>query len=312
MPEELIVVPADAEPPATEGEQSMSSTVTSGRRLDYPHAKTYHADTQLVSHSALEAFRESRWSYYLRYITGELPAKEPTPAMQLGTALHAYCLERENYGALVAVSPELAPDGKPWLRRKGSDHERWWQEWLSQSRHKAVITEDQWATVQQMAQALRNEPRCKYLLEAAGENEVSVGWQDATTGVACKCRPDRLVENVVVNLKTTAATTAGGFARQCASLGYHRADAFYRDGVAALLGTDVYHVFVVVSTVPPHEAAVYELDEPAVALGREQYRKSLSDLTTCRETGNWRPATWGQVVRLGLPTWAFYDDQWEV
>lgn len=102
-------------------------------------AEEYHSHPA-VSHGKLEDFRESRRLYEGRYVTGTIPPKTITDAMQFGTWVHMRLLEPDRYKSLLAPPlPEKAPDGKAWLRRKGSDHERWWAEELATRDGKIAI-----------------------------------------------------------------------------------------------------------------------------------------------------------------------------
>src|SRR4051812_809517 len=99
----------------------------------------YHADPAIGS-SMLEEFRESRRLYEGRYVLKNIPPRESSAAMELGTWIHTRLLEPDEYFATLADPlPDVAPDGKNWLRRKGSDHERWWADELAQREGKIAI-----------------------------------------------------------------------------------------------------------------------------------------------------------------------------
>ena len=73
----------------------MESTLTNAQ---------YHALAS-VSHSSLECFRRSKRTYRAKYIDKTL-VHEQTPAMQLGSLVHAMVLEPHKVSDLYVVPPK--------------------------------------------------------------------------------------------------------------------------------------------------------------------------------------------------------------
>jgi hypothetical protein len=282
----------------------------------------YHAHDAQGS-SMLEDFRESRRLYFDRHVA-KRSKREPTETMDLGTMIHIALLEPEKWDERVAEPlPEHAPDGKNWLRRKGSEHERAWREMLD-ARAGRIIPKNPGVveTVRLVVQAIHdNERSAKLLAQPAGQTEFAILWTDADTGIECKCLVDWFAP-IAFDLKTTTDASPREWSRRLVSLGYHRKLAHYQAGLNSFSGDQHPFVHIAAETTPPYRIGNYELDdreprEQLFKLGVAQRRRTLRDLKACREAwaaGDerawWEP--WEkEVTRISLPGWAFTEDQWE-
>lgn len=278
-----------------------------------PTAEEYHAERDHISHSALEVFRQSRRLYHGRFVTGKIERPEPSGAMRLGTAMHILIWEPKNWNKLVApLVPAVAPDGKKWLRRTGSDHERWWNEFVDSCAGKLILTEDEMILARAMAASIERNKVASHWLQQPGQNEHTITWQDHETGLLCKSRRDRFIEsqNLLIDLKTCRDASPEGFAKSAASFGYNRQAAWYMDGHKAFAGQLPHFLFIAVCTTPPYEVACYELDADAIDLGRRQNRTALFALADCIEHDDWHGPHEKQVTTLSLPRWA-ENNEWE-
>ena len=270
----------------------------------------YHARSE-VGASMLEEFRRRRQSYRTLYVDHTATPPAPTPAMQFGTLVHLRVLAPALFAERVAEPlPEIAPDGKKWLRRKGSDHERWWQEELDRRAGKIAADQGTLARVNAAAAAIKRNPIVARMLDD-GEGEVSHYWTDQETGLRCKCRVDWLAGGFALDIKTTPDASPAAFSRRVVQLGYHRKLAHYADGLLACHGERVPLVHVAVEPEWPHRVGVYELDDTdrdGAALGRQQRRELLRELAECLNRDDWSEPWERQVTALRLPGWAWNDD----
>lgn len=277
----------------------------------------YH-DRAEIGASMLEDFRGDRQTYRATYIDKTRPKREATPAMQFGTLLHLLVLEPDRFADAVAEPmPDLsglAPDGKKWNRRKGSDHERLWQEEVDKRAGKICAD---WKTLQRVtaaANAVKRHPVVSKML-AVGESEVSHYWTDDETDLRCKCRVDWLGDGFAIDIKTAIDASPAGFARRVVQLGYHRKLAHYLDGLEACHGEPVPLVHVAIEPEWPHRVGVYELDDrdrDELSLGRQQRRQTLRALADCLAKDDWREPWETQVTALRLPGWAFTENDYQM
>lgn len=274
----------------------------------------YHAD-DAVGASMLEDFRDNRQEYLARHVEKTIEPKLATKAMQFGALVHLQLLEPDRFGEAVAEPPpETAPDGKKWLRRKGSDHELWWQQELDKREGKIVADVATLRRVHDAVAAVRQHPAAAACL-AEGEPELSIFWTDARSGLRCKCRIDWMNARIPLDLKTCPDASPAAFARTVATRGYHRKLAHYRAGLEAYLGEPEPIALVAVESDWPHRVAYYEIDDlnrDGFALGDEQRRTSLQELMRCHKSGDWSEAWQQEVTTLRLAGWAFYEDEYQL
>lgn len=264
----------------------------------------YQAERDHVRRTHLELLRESPALYHHHVVLGH-PTTE-TRALRLGRALHVAVLQPAEASALVVVEPDVnrrTNAGKAeiaaWRRALPADA--------------IVLSEEELDTVRGMAAALRADPLAGQMLEREGERELPLRWTDSETDLPCKVMLDFLFftrardRARVLDLKSTSDPTPHAWTRSVVTFGYHRQAAFYGDATAALTGLPVDFLFLVVRSSPPYEVVVYDLDDQAVEVGRQQIRAALRDLARRLETSNWRAPWQGERPRpttLSLPPWA--------
>lgn len=273
-------------------------------------AEEYHAHPAIGS-SQLEDFRESRRLYEGRYILKTIPRRAPSPAMQLGTWIHTRLLEPDKYFAdLAEPMPEVAPDGKKWLKRKGSDHEKWWADELAKREGKIAIDEDTRQLIEDVAASVLAKPWAKPLLSEDGEPEYSIFWTDEETGLQLKCRVDWFRPIVSIDLKTTECASPAKFVKTCVALGYHRKRAHYLAGIRALTGDKRSRmVHLAVGTTPPYSAGAYELGDTDrytnSSLGLMEWRHDLKCLARCLEANDFSETWEREILTIEYPAYAF-------
>lgn len=248
----------------------------------------YHAHPA-ISKSGLDRINQSP-AHYRAWLTE--PRKE-TPALALGSAAHAYILERDSFFDRYAV----APDG---IDRRTKDGKAQWAEFEAQANGKTVIKAEDLQQIDRMAASVLAHESARELL-SEGRAEVSAFgnlWD-----VDVKCRPDWLREDgLVVDLKTTQSAHPDSFAKSIANYSYHRQASFYSD-ILRSEGIDVKaFIFIAVESLPPYSVAVYELDDDAIELGREETFRLLEIYSECLKSNNW-PAYSSKIEKISLPLW---------
>ena len=143
-----------------------------------------------------------------------------------------------------------------------------------------------------------------------GQNEVAMLWTDEETRRPMRAKLDRWlpVLQLAPELKTTEHTLS---MRQQQALwwrfGYHRKAAIYLDGLLAITGKThaMPFVFVTVHATHPRVWVRWaQIDDPAVMIGRREYRQALRDIAACEASGEWREPFELETGRpLELPAW---------
>jgi hypothetical protein len=244
-----------------------------------------------LSNSAMKDLAVSPLRFWHRQINPNRPQDEPTPEMQLGTALHCAVLEPEEFDSRYAcevIPPEncleTIEDLRGFLRNRGvvpkgtrkaeiiemvqseapdvpildvliSQHAR-------KNAGKLIFKLDDWMRIAGMAESLRSEPRvCELLSE--GEAEVPMFATDPETGITLKARMDWVRNDCTVDLKTFTQKRGKSIDQSIADAIFY--EAYYRQaftyglirGWPATWSGEFVLVFV--ESEPPHEVRLRAL-----------------------------------------------------
>lgn len=267
----------------------------------------YHARPEW-SHSQLEVLLQSVPLFHGRFITGIYPRRE-SDVFDDGTIVH-HILTGGNLDDIVAIIPDegvLNADG----HRKGKA----WKDWESANEGKILRKASECDPLFRMIESVRNHAKAAWLLDGDGYFEHSIIWVDQDSWLPLRARPDRIARLsdgtvVLADIKTTRAMSPREFASDAARYGYHRQAAHYRDG-ARQIGMEVAaFVFIAVDKTPAHETHCYQLHEADIELGASQNRVLYHELAKRLETNNWTAPDHGEILELGLPEWAYRENQW--
>jgi len=252
---------------------------------------TEYRDLDAINFSSLKHMGESPKSY-------DWHKKHPiseTPAMAFGTAFHAAVLEPEAFTAEYAVKPEgfdgRTKEGKEWKAD-------------AEARGQIVLDSDKAEQLAEMAANFRGHPLIAPFLTEPGTPEITLTWEDAETGLMCKGRLDRLLDDGrIFGVKTTAKFAARQFASHAWELGYHAQWAFYYDGAVAN-GLVVPKIAEgVIGTLGPYDCALYNVTDDILKRGREAYRGWLRTLADCQARDKW-PGQYPDEIDFRAPAWA--------
>jgi len=275
----------------------MTARITDPGVYDIP-AEDYHRDPveggSLSSTGARRLLQmpPARWRYEQQHPT------PPTPAMILGTAVHSLVL-----GAGQKVVPV---DERYWSTNaaKAAKAE-------AEAAGHLPLLRAEYDRAHAMADAVQShEVAGRLFSPARGKAEQALVWRDAETGVMCRAMVDHMPHlptvgiHILVDLKTTTEAGPRAVGKTVANFGYHQQAAFYLDGYRALgLARDPAFLFVFVEKDEPHEVAVYELDQPALAIGAELNRRAVELYAQCRAADEW-PGYSPEIELVSLPPWA--------
>ena len=264
-----------------------------------------------LSASALEVFRRSPQHY-----RAGVP-KEPTDAMELGSAIHMGLMEpdlfRETYVEATPCAAPLAsgkrkgePCGNPGKLRSGG---AWFCGTHAPDEHDTpehVVDHVALGHLNGMVRAIRAHPRASTLFQGAGGVEVTGIFRDPETGLLIKIRPDRLIARakMKVDVKTTRDAEPSAFARDAANRGYHRKVALYRRGLRELGWDCEATAICAVESAPPYVVAAYLMDEAQIERAERDVVRLLHRYAMCRDGDYW-PGYGDEFRTLTIPDWAF-------
>lgn len=247
-----------------------------------------------INWSTLRWMRESPLMYHYRLTA---PQRDTT-ALVLGRATHTLVFEPATFAAEYAI----------W---EGDRRGKEWAEFKAEHQGQTIVKQTDIDVCIAMADAVRQHPLVQPYLED-GRFEVPLHWTDQGTGLACKGKPDWLVDDrrVLIDFKTTRSINGRRFGAEAARFGYHCQLAHYRAGLVHALGwpIEAVRVFIVaVEKEPPHDVAVFELSLDDLYAGAEEVAELLRAVKACREAGRW-PGRYVEEQALQLPAWVMMDD----
>lgn len=224
----------------------------------------------------------------------------PRQVFEHGTAAHRLVLDAGP--RLVIVD---APDWRTKAAKEARDSARF-------RGHVPLLIAD-FGVVEAMARALGAHPLAGVLLDPErGKAEQSLFWTDDETGIWRRARLDwlparRAGRMVIPDYKTAERADRESVRRAVASYGYHVQAAQYTDGARAIgLDEDPAFVFIVQEKAPPYLVNVVQLDDEAMAAGRQRMRLACEIFRDCTESGTW--PGYCDLSRdpdvISLPPWA--------
>lgn len=257
----------------------------------------YHRDTSRISKSGCDKISVSPAHYYAAYLDPERPGKEDTAALIVGKCAHVSVFERHLYADEVAVAPECD--------RRTTDGKTIWNNFIATAAKKTILDKKDGEMIESLTKAVHAHPAAAVLLRE-GYAEQTFHFVDDETGVACKIRPDWLVEIggrwYIVDLKTTEDASPYGFGYSSLKYKYDKAAAMYLDGFYAATGIEAAgFILIAAEKKSPWAVAVYEVTEDVVHEGRQKYKRDLRRYKECKESGRW-PAYGDEITPLQFPT----------
>jgi exodeoxyribonuclease VIII len=254
----------------------------------------YHT-SEGYSKSALVLFKQSPIKFYHEYILKQKEQKQ-SDDMLLGTLVHSLVLEPENIDKQYHVYEHISrttKDGKAQAKE------------LEQLEKQGIILvkKSVFDEAKLMSMCIRENKISRDIIEQA-DIEQSIYWQDETTGLIFKSRPDLLSSKISGDLKTCKDITNYGFSKSCLDWGY-----FLQAGMAklAMQANDLdfeRFVFICISKTEPYEVVNFVLDEQAIEYGINQFKWWSMKLAEELQKNDWlRP----RVETLSVPKWAEWN-----
>jgi hypothetical protein len=252
----------------------------------------YHA-LKAVSPSQIKVLGRSPLHYFDQFLAPDRKKKPPTPAMEVGTALHTAVLEPDLWSQTVAVPPHA-------FDRRTKAGKELAAEFEKEAAGKIVLSPDDADRVRRMADAVHKHPAARFLLELPGRREASYVWSDPATGLECKTRPDWHSEDrrLVVDVKTSKDASRVEFSKSIANFDYH-VQAAWNQGA---LGAEQF-LSLVIESERPFAVAVYPASGALIAAGQRRIEAAMTLLAECWANGVW--PGYGDLVQepIDLPGW---------
>ena len=249
----------------------------------------YHADGAISASMQKVMASHGPKAFYNSFLNPDRPERKPTAAMLLGTLTHCAVLEPDELTKrFVAVSSRTTKKGKEEAKE-------------AESKGMTAVTESDMENAIKMRDAVFAEPYAKKLL-SEGIAEKSYWWDDKVSALTCKCRPDWLNKDIIVDLKPSrSGANPVDFAKAVANFKYHLQAKHYLNGIPSASR----FIFLVVQSEYPFDVGLWELDDDAIKEGQNLSRNALDKIAECRLLDDWPSWCQAGVQSLSLPRWAF-------
>lgn len=256
----------------------------------------YHAGPG-ISKSHLDTIAgKSPLHYWAKYLDPNRVREEPTPAMQLGSAIHCAILEPDLLAAQYVANPGID--------RRSNAGKAEYAAFCAEHAGKVILPDEDYQACLRVRDAVLLHPVVRGLL-AGGKAEQSFFAIDRETGELIKCRTDYLHDSgaLVVDVKSTDDASPTGFAKSVANFRYHIQPPWYFDVLEAAFGeTPANWVFLAVEKKPPYAIGAYFVHPEDVRRAREVARRDLMRIIECKRAGLF-PDYAAEVLPLELPRW---------
>lgn len=240
--------------------------------LDFKDYLAYDA----ISSSGIVQLRRSP-AHYQEYLK---QTDEETPAKLLGKQIHAAILEPDKFKDYIVM-----PEKFDRRTKLGRDE---YNSFMAENHEKTIVSFDNYQVIEGILSSCYKHPTVSKLLNG-GKNEVSCFWQDHLTGVTCKARFDKLLDNdMIIDVKSCEDASIHGFKKSINKYLYHIQSSFYLEGLSVIRGkllNDFIHIAV--EKEPPYGIGIYTLDDVSLAAGSDEIRKHLEIYSECKKNNIW-------------------------
>tara|TARA_R110002167_G_scaffold24774_4_gene86659 strand:+ start:1049 stop:1840 length:792 start_codon:yes stop_codon:yes gene_type:complete len=256
----------------------------------------YHNDTTRISKSGTDLINKTPAHYYERYLNPDRIKVDDTKALIIGSAFHAYILERDEFNSMFIILPEFSG--------KGSRDKK--EQFILNNSGRQPLSINDFQTIVGMSEALNRHPIASKLINESGFAERAFHWTDKTTGAKCKCKPDRFntTRNLIIDLKSTEDASEKDFKYSAKKFRYYVQDAFYSDGMSANGVNVAGFVFISVEKSPPYLVQCFSYTEDEKEFGRAEYKKNLQTYVDCKAKNVW-PGYPETITNLEIPGMGF-------
>ena len=257
---------------------------------------------EYLSHSRIEMYRKSPVLYKKSYVDKAV-TRESTPAMALGSLVHAMLLEPQSVDENFKLCPTVD-------KRTKAGKEEWEKFQSSLKSDDVAITRDDVSMANRMIEAINENSATNYYLSnpnSIKERELFDSITMDNQQISCKLIPDiySKEDGYLVDLKTVSSFDPLDWAKEAHFSGYLRQLAFYR---LFLRYHSVYinscvHIVVDKSEFPT--AMVVEFDNYDLDRAENQVYETVRKLLQSHETGSFLPHHYGIVPKVTVPAWAW-------
>lgn len=263
----------------------------------------YHASTG-INCSALDLINRSELHYWNDRVRPDRKSRrEPTAAMEFGTAFHAMIESEEAFRSQYALAPDCRRGTKEWVAAETAAGGR------------KLLKRDEMIRLEEMRASFIGHPFLRAMIFAGNDAsfEETFYWHhtevdddgNVISEDLCKARTDIYIPGLaIIDTKVSHDGLEEAFQRTCFNFSYHRRAAWYIDGIYKVTGELLPYVFALIEPEAPHAVSVFVATPRMVDAGRLQNAQLLKRLLKAKRTGVY-PGYPSHVREIDLPEWAY-------
>jgi hypothetical protein len=252
----------------------------------FESASAYHSRKE-ISASAIKTFLRSPEHYYREQIQGIRRAS--TSSMDLGTTVHDECLLPAWERSYVVIPPEV-------LSSNGARRGTAWKEFQEANSDKVLIKEQDAAKLIAIRAAMESHPVAKDLLIAAKSQLVEITITANCGEVPVRGRLDILLDDAIVDLKTTSDLSPREMSYRVKDHGWHLQAAMYQELVRSVREVRLPVFFVVVETVEPYRCEIYCPEQSTLWDGANAIQSAIDEIYRRAKSENWHRSGWPEAI----------------
>lgn len=279
------------------------------RTLDIS-AEEYHNRPEISSGFVRSFMINGPWVAYHQYVLRTLEDTD-SDTKRLGRIFHLAMEDPNTVDDKVVIMPEAVPNdwGEPSkaeekqmsgdtmpFQAKFRRHREFRDTYLldAEEAGKELMTPADKHALVHMVESVWANPACReYLGTPLETHEVPCFNTDEKTGLELKALADILLEDIIIDFKSTRMSTALTFVRDARKKGYHYQGDHYRR-----VSEKQRHLIVAVRNVEPWESMIYEIDAKMMAAASEDNDQALWSIKNSYETDSWHSLGWGALQEL--------------
>lgn len=282
--------------------------------IDVPE-KAYHADQVFASKSKLWPFHQSPKSFYQTHVTKEIPRKQSSDKMDIGSIVNDVVLLGIPFRAVAKVYPDSC------LNKNGDINHKPASKFREDNPGSYFIKPKLVDGIKKAIAAIRSHETVGYWIEKAmdeGNVEKSMAWRCDDTGLLCRSRMDGFCmsnqrdEVMAFDLKVSTRWDKAGFRSQVKILGYWMQDIHYTDGLLKLFdGLHTTFHFIVLNPDPPHQIGIHRVSSETINEAEPIFRQTKLNYKNLMDNHRDQPEFWvdrdeTQINEINLNRWDLY------
>lgn len=215
-----------------------------------------------------------------------------TPAMILGSAIHAAILE-----------PEIFDQNYTFIEM--DKRTKQFKEFQEANKNKIILNIDDRNKIEGIRNSCLNHGIAKRFFEKTDSNLIEQAGFWECQEVKCKGKFDvvNIDARVCVDLKTTESANEKDFIKSIINFKYDFQAAFYSIGLEKIFKEKFDFIFVAVEKTPPYAVNLFELDSDALWKATDKVNESLLVLKSCLESNEF-PSYPPLINKITLPKWS--------